>query len=81
MGQTKTSLLGLDKERRKILSWLAPSTMPQHNYDGALEKCLEHTASWIFEQDVFMNWKQGNDSLLRLIGMRKLYSPYILMVC
>ena len=80
MSQTKKSF-GLDEERQKILSWLSPSIMPQNNYDSAFEKCLENTASWIFKQDLYINWKQSDNSLLRLIGMRKLYSPYILMVC
>jgi hypothetical protein len=46
--------------------------VPNSNYDGALEKCLEDTATWIFEEDVFVKWKQGSDSVLRLIGMREL---------
>jgi hypothetical protein len=42
--------------------------MPDSNYDGALEKRLDDTASWIFEKDFFVKWKQGSNSVLRLIG-------------
>jgi hypothetical protein len=42
--------------------------VPTNNYDGALEKRLKDTASWIFEEGLFVNWKQGEDSVLRLIG-------------
>jgi hypothetical protein len=45
--------------------------VPNNNYDGALEKCLEDTASWIFKEDFFVKWKQGSDSVLRLIGKRE----------
>ncbi|KAF8233064.1 hypothetical protein L208DRAFT_1268957, partial [Tricholoma matsutake] len=56
-----------DDERRKIFSWLF-ATVPTNNYHGALEKRLADTASWIFEEDDFVQWKQGSDSVLRLIG-------------
>jgi hypothetical protein len=59
-------------ERKKIFSWLSTSvTVPTNNYDGALEKCLEDTASWIFKEDFFVNWKQSEGSVLRLIGKRE----------
>jgi hypothetical protein len=45
--------------------------MPANNYDGALEKRLEDTASWILNEDFFMEWKQGENSILQLIGKRK----------
>jgi hypothetical protein len=45
--------------------------VPSNSYDGALEKCLEDTASWIFKEDSFVNWKQGSNSVLRLIGKRE----------
>ena len=62
-------------EREKIFAWLSSSTMPQNGYDSALEKCLEDTASWIFKEEFFLNWKQGVNSLLRLIGKRKSSEP------
>ncbi|KAF8223818.1 hypothetical protein L208DRAFT_1211387, partial [Tricholoma matsutake] len=52
---------------RKIFSWLS-ATVPTNNYDGALEKRLEDTASWIFKEDHFVQWRQGSDSVLQLIG-------------
>jgi hypothetical protein len=42
------------------------------NYDGALEKCLEDTASWIFNEDFFVKWKKDSDSVLQLIGKHEL---------
>ena len=56
-------------ERKKIFTWLSNSVMvPNNNYDGSLEKRLEETAAWIFEKDFFVQWKEGEDSVLRLIG-------------
>jgi hypothetical protein len=42
--------------------------VPTNNYDGALEKRLEDTASWIFKEDFFVKWKQSEGSALHLIG-------------
>ncbi|KAF8218600.1 hypothetical protein L208DRAFT_1482283, partial [Tricholoma matsutake] len=42
--------------------------MPNNNYDSALESRLENTASWIFKEDLFVEWRQSKDSVLRLIG-------------
>jgi hypothetical protein len=62
----------LAEEREKIFSWLSKSvTVPNSNYDGALEKRLEDTASWIFEKDFYVKWKQSSNLVLRLIGKRE----------
>ena len=61
--------------KKNILSWLsAPMIVPvpSNNYDSALEKCLSDTASWVFEEDNFVQWKQGSNSFLQLIGKREL---------
>ncbi|KAF8240894.1 hypothetical protein L208DRAFT_1231002, partial [Tricholoma matsutake] len=65
-----------DDERRKIYSWLS-ATVPTNNYDGALEKHLEDTASWIFKKDHFVQWRQGSDSILQLIGKHESREPDI----
>ena len=49
--------------------------VPNNNYDGALEKRLEETAAWIFDKDFFVQWKEGEDSVLRLIGKRESGEP------
>ena len=69
--------------RKSILSWLSASMVvpvPSNNYDGALEKHLSDTASWVFKEDHFMQWKQGSNSFLQSIGMRELTKLDILMV-
>ena len=50
--------------------------VPNNNYDGALEKRLDDTGSWIFKEDFFVKWKQSEDSVLRLIGKRESQEPY-----
>ena len=69
-------------ERKQILAWLLGSAMvPSNNYDDALEKVLKGTASWIFSQDCFVEWKQGSYPLLRLIGIREFRNFIIAMAC
>ena len=66
-------------ERKKILTWLCGSaTVPNDNYDEALEKRLDGTASWIFNENHFMEWKQSLYPLLRLVGIREFRQNLIL---
>jgi hypothetical protein len=70
----------LDAERKNVFSWLSASMpVPNNNYDSALEKRLGGTASWIFKEDHFVQWKQSSGSFLHLIGKRKLRASDILM--
>lgn len=69
--------------QKNILSWLAASMIvpvPSNNYDGALEKRLSDTASWVLKEDYFVQWKQGSNSFLQLIGKRELTQFEILIV-
>jgi len=70
--RVQTNVVTTADERQKIFTWLSTSVMvPNNNYDGALEQCLKNTASWIFEKDFFVRWKQGEDSVLCLVGKCK----------
>ena len=69
--------------KKGILSWLSASMIvpvPSNNYDGALEKRLNETAFWVFKEDYFVQWKQGSNSFLQLIGKRELTQLGILIV-
>ncbi|KAF8239488.1 hypothetical protein L208DRAFT_54612 [Tricholoma matsutake] len=67
--QVQDTIVTTADERKKIFSWLSVSvTVPNNNYDGALEKCLEDTTSWIFKEAFFAKWKQDSDSILQLTG-------------
>ena len=72
----------IDDRREKIIRWLS-TTDPSTNHHAACKKLLPTTGDWFVHGDDFREWKQAQNSLLWLYGIREslptLYEESVLM--